>query len=279
MNIDIESASGYFDFFDTRPVRPSTEALILDNAHDGVRPVEVYSPQAVAIDVPTAEDLFRKLSFIGRLCWDKDWNRDPERFVRHIISMGHESVIEHTMFTFLILCDRATSHELVRHRIANFTQMSQRYISYADVTKPAPIVLPEIISSEDGLRPLTDEEEFFFVDGAIMSLTHYRIGVNHGGLKPEQARLVLPNECATMVAVTFNARSLRNFLKLRMAGSAYPQIRAVANDIYDIVVEAGLGVLVEEFVDNRGRMMRYDELQMAFDTRGIVRNRSEVKGE
>jgi thymidylate synthase (FAD) len=264
--MELPEGSGYFDLFERRVLRPSTEALILNNTTpDGVRVIQAYSPQAIAIDIPTADGL-EKLSFMGRLCWDKDWKKDPEKFVSHILKMRHESVVEHLNFTFLVLCDRATSHEIVRHRIASYTQMSQRYIGYADESKPAPICLPEMISSSDGLRPLTDEEEMFFVEGALMSFNHYRVGVNHLGIKPEQARLVLPNECATIIGVTMNTRSLRNFFKLRMAGSAYPQIRAVANDMYDTVMAAGLDVLFADFQD----------LQLAFDTRGIVENRNDI---
>lgn len=237
---EVLGAAGYLSLFDQTNESAQTQALLAHYAtDDGAAPVALYHPQAVLLSKIDADAVKSSLSFMGRLAWDKDWNRDPDRFIDLILGMGHESVVEHVSLSFLVLCDRATSHEIVRHRIGtSFTQQSQRYVGFEDSSKPVPIVLP---------YGLTEDQEFYFTDMAITAVSHYRLGVNMMKIPKEQARLNLPNMTGTIIGITFNPRSLRHFLSLRMAKGAYPQIRAVANDIYDAMVASGLDILVKDF--------------------------------
>jgi thymidylate synthase (FAD) len=153
------------------------------------------------------------------------------------------SVIEHYSLSFVVLCDRATSHELVRHRIgASYTQLSQRYVSYGDVTTSVPVV----ISPDYNV-----DETCLITDAAITAVSEYRGAVLYSGIKPEVARQVLPNAIGTILLVTFNPRSLRHFLELRMSKGAYSPIRCIANEIYDIMIDSGLEILVKEYEDLR----------------------------
>ena len=81
------------------------------------------------------EEMVKKIELCGRVCYkseDKITQDSSVRFVRNIIARGHESVLEHAGFTVKFVCDRGVSHELVRHRIASFSQESTRYINYAN---------------------------------------------------------------------------------------------------------------------------------------------------
>ena len=82
---------------------------------------------------PISGDVLKNIERAGRTCYkseDKITDNSAEAFVRMLISKGHESVLEHEKITILFVCDRGVSHELVRHRIASFSQESTRYCNY-----------------------------------------------------------------------------------------------------------------------------------------------------
>ena len=240
---EVRESKEYIDLFrQSKNLSPEIQLLLDKECIDGFSPVKLYEPQAVLVNEINSQEVLETISFAGRMAWQKDWNKDPESFVRHILKMNHESVIEHVCFNFALLTDRATSHEIVRHRMSSFTQLSQRYVSYADTEKPVPIVL-----STD----LDNDAKYLITESAITSVSEYRLGVSFGGVKPEVARQVLPNSVGTIMIYTVNPRSLRNFLSLRMAKGAYSPIRSIANQIYDIMIESGLEVFVEDFKDLR----------------------------
>ena len=220
----------------------NTEKLIQEQLVDGNRPVSVYEPQVILLSELNPEAITNMLSFMGRLSWESDWKKDPERFISSIIKRGHESVLEHSFFSFLILCSRATSHEIVRHRIGiSFTQTSQRYVSYA-TEEPLPICLPPLC---------TPDEEYLIVDASITASSEYKMAVNYSSIQKEIAREILPNATATLVGMSVNVRSLRHFLELRMNKDAYPPIRSIANQIYEIIRDAKLGYLVSDYENLR----------------------------
>lgn len=235
---EILEAENYWALF--QPYEPSqdTQLLLSTELCNGVPPIELYRPKALLLNDFDPEQVMQVISFMGRLAWDKDWNRDWERFIRHIIAMGHESVLEHVMLNFLVMGPRSLTHQLVRHRIGiAFTQMSQRFIKYNDAQNPVPIVLASHIAGE---------AEYFFADTAIFNVSQYRTAVNLMRMVPEDAREVLPNMTGSIVGTSVNLRELRHFLRLRMDKHAQKAIREVANYIYDAVCDAGLGVFVED---------------------------------
>lgn len=85
------------------------------------------------LDEIDGDEILRKIEKIGRVCYkseDKITGQSSERFVQNIIKSGHESVIEHEKISVRIICDRGVSHEIVRHRIASYSQESTRYCNY-----------------------------------------------------------------------------------------------------------------------------------------------------
>jgi len=150
--------------------------------------------------------------------------RAPEqapKLLRKILDMGHLSVLEHASFTFGIEgISRACSHQLVRHRIASFSQQSQRYVSHED---PFEAVLPESLAGRPDLQTKFTQH---------MAATHtlYQELIA-AGVPAEDARFVLPNAAATKLVLTMNARELHHFFALRCCRRAQWEIRAMSKEM------------------------------------------------
>jgi len=155
-----------------------------------------------------ADDLLKKTSVSTQ-----------KRLVGQIISSGHTSTIEHASFTFAIEgISRACSHQLVRHRIASYSQQSQRYVDLSQ--KPLPYIIPLDIKNDPKAKRifLRGLEKVEFVYQRLVNL----------GVKKEDARFILPNATETKIVVTMNARELHNFFRLRCCNRAQWEIRALA---------------------------------------------------
>lgn len=149
-----------------------------------------------------------------------------ERLIRQVLGSGHTSTIEHASFTFAIEgISRACSHQLVRHRIASYSHQSQRYVSELKGGMQY-IVPPEIKKNKEWYREykkLMDKVE-----------TEYKNLIDKG-IKPEDARFLLPNACETKIVVTMNARALHNFFRERLCSRAQWEIRAMAEEMLRLV--------------------------------------------
>ncbi|MFQ6106392.1 MAG: FAD-dependent thymidylate synthase [Thermoplasmata archaeon] len=161
------------------------------------------------------------------ICWDKEEKEDYGSFVKRIVRKGHESVIEHVSFTFRIEgVSRALTHQLVRHRIASYSQRSQRYVDEGEFGYVTP---PRIERNEEAKKLFVKFMEDS--DGLYHKLREM-------GIPKQDARFVLPNACESKIIVTMNARSLRNFFRLRLARDAQWEIRRLATEMFDLVYEA-----------------------------------------
>lgn len=151
-----------------------------------------------------------------------------ERLIEKCISSGHESAIEHVNFTFAISgVSRALSHQFVRHRIASYSQQSQRYCKVEDLG----IVMPDFSYLGDVQRNLceTAVKEFAAeVEAAYARLMDF-------GATMEDARSVLPNMTATSFVVTMNCRSLLNFFRHRCCYRAQAEINDIAWKMLELV--------------------------------------------
>jgi thymidylate synthase (FAD) len=164
-----------------------------------------------------------------------------ESFVNMLASIGHESPIEHVSFTFAIEgISRACSHQLVRHRIASFSQQSQRYVSFDgfDYVTPPDVAADDKVlalyneqmkSAAESYRRITDILKKKHCEEFIQAGMDEKTAMQKAQKKAiEDARFVLPNACETKLIVTMNARSLMNFFRLRCCNRAQWEIRAVA---------------------------------------------------
>jgi len=178
------------------------------------------------VNYPDCEDL---IEYSGRLCWDttKKLGTNPNR-IQEWIKMGHESVIEHASATFYIKASRVLTHELVRHRLASYSQRSQRYVKESE---PRYIIPPELESTAN-----KKNRHSVFQKAMKDAWVAYKKLLDLG-VKAEIARYVLPNACETQIVMTMNFRELRHFIKLRTSERALPEMRAVANEVLRIMKE------------------------------------------
>ena len=170
---------------------------------------------------PDAERLIERA---GRLCWNTQDKTGtvPDR-IQSWIDVGHESMIEHACATFYIRASRVLTHELVRHRLASYSQRSQRYVKEKE---PKYIEPPTIKDNKSAHKQ--------FEDAMITCWQHYNDLLTLG-ITPEIARYVLPNACETQIICTWNFREIRHIIKLRKSKRALPEFRAVAEEIHRII--------------------------------------------
>ena len=174
------------------------------------------------VDAPA---LLRRVEAAGRVCY-KSENRitddSAERFIRMLLKAGHESVLEHEKITAKVICDRGVSHEIVRHRIASYSQESTRYCNYAGekfgggLTFVKPCYWPE-----GSPAYLLWEAQMAAAEACYLNLLSQ-------GAKPEEARAVLPNSLKTELVMTMNLREWRHFFRLRTSTASHPQMRELA---------------------------------------------------
>jgi len=189
------------------------------------------------MDNLNGREMLKKIEAAGRTCYKSErliTDESHKAFVKNIIQRGHESVLEHVSFTVKFICDRGVSHEIVRHRIASYSQESTRYCNYSkgEFSGELTFILPQFFkdgpSREMFEIACKNAEDSYF---ELLSL----------GFMPEQARAVLPNCLKTEVIMTANVREWRHFLKLRTSKAAHPQIRELAiqllNQLLEIVPE------------------------------------------
>lgn len=173
-----------------------------------------------------------------------------ESFIDMLVSVGHESVMEHVSFTFGIEgISRACSHQLVRHRIASYSQKSQRYVNENAFEYITP---PNIAENEEANaefeRVMRELNESYAKIADILTENHKQEFISQGmdeknahtkarKLANEDARFILPNACETKIVVTMNVRSLFNFFRHRCCNRAQWEIRAVANEMLRLCLE------------------------------------------
>lgn len=151
---------------------------------------------------------------------------DSEKILNRIVGMGHHSVIEHAVFTFSVQgVSRALTHQLVRHRVASFSQQSQRYVS---IDEPS-FIIPHTINDNPEAKKL-----FLSTMGSIWEAY---AELESMGVPPEDARYVLPNGCTTNITITMNARELLHFFSLRCCNRAQWEIREMADRMLELCME------------------------------------------
>jgi len=144
-----------------------------------------------------------------------------KQVTKRVTGYGHASVLEHASFTFSIEgVSRAMTHQLVRHRIASYTQQSQRYVAYDTLEH---YVTPKSIRDDAGAKKIFDETL------EKMSQTYQKL--LNLKIPREDARFILPNAAKTNIIVTMNARELRHFFNLRCCLRAQWEIREVATEM------------------------------------------------
>lgn len=178
----------------------------------------------------------RTVALAARLCYspadidelrEKFSTADIRNFLKKIMSLGHQSVLEHASFTFGIEgISRVTTHQLVRHRIASFSQQSQRYVSHKE--RFAAVIPPTIAGRPEVLARF---------EAQLAELHKAYDDMVEAGIPAEDARYILPNAAETKIMATMNARELLHFFELRCCERAQWEIRAMACEMLKLARE------------------------------------------
>ncbi|NNG45750.1 MAG: FAD-dependent thymidylate synthase [Deltaproteobacteria bacterium] len=192
----------------------------------------------------------RLVALAARLCYSpasigdlrQDISRkDVRNLVRRILSMGHASVLEHVTLTYGVEgISRATSHQLVRHRIASYSQQSQRYVAVT-----FGYVTPKSLGRKQGKKkgkkesaPAQDGDPLYDkFEQHMRNCSELYEEMLKGGIPAEDARFVLPNATETKILISMNARELHHFFALRLCRRAQWEIREMAKKMLAIAYE------------------------------------------
>lgn len=194
--------------------------------------MKVIKPYYEILSEVEGNKILKNIEKCGRTCYKSEnliTDDSSTVFVENILKRGHESVIEHEKVTVRIVCDRGVSHEIVRHRIASYSQESTRYCNYQkekfgnELTFIKPVFWEENSPEYNIWYDVTQQ-----IEEKYMQLINM-------GAKPQEARSILPNSLKTEIVVTMNLREWRHFFKLRTSEAAHPQMREIA------------GMILEEF--------------------------------
>lgn len=185
---------------------------------------------------PNALELIERC---GRKCWKSEDKIEPgsaDRFIKMLKSKKHESVIEHATATFSIITDRGITHEIVRHRLASYSQESTRYCNYGKKNGEIFVIKPSGMGDEEAA-------EWW---AAMQDAERHYLKMLELGSTPQRARSVLPTCTKTDIAVTMNFRAWLHFITLRASKAAHPDIIPIAQEIKRIMIEKAASIFDEE---------------------------------
>jgi len=189
--------------------------------------VQIVEPSAHLEDEIDGEEILRKIERAGRTCYRSEDRITPDsshRFVKMLLDRGHESVLEHEKVTVRIVCDRGISHEIVRHRVASYSQESSRYCNYSKGQFGGEITVVPML---DGLTPQQIARRVILWE----SIQKVYMDELNEGVAPQQARDNLPTCLKTEVVWTCNLREWRLVFKQRTASAAHPQMQKIMKSL------------------------------------------------
>jgi thymidylate synthase (FAD) len=170
---------------------------------------EILTPQS------QIDGMLHRIEAAGRTCYkseDKMTDISAKEFVEKIIRLGHDSVLEHEYISVRVITDRGITHEIVRHRLASYSQESTRYCNYGNTG--IKFINPDFILTQ---------KDWTFLEACEQQ---YMDSLERG-LSPQQARYFLPNGLKTEIVMTLNLRAWLHFFNLRTAKAAHPQMRQI----------------------------------------------------
>lgn len=191
--------------------------------------MNIIEPDVVIESNITQQEALMIIERAGRVCYKSEGkisDGSAAKFVNGILARGHESVIEHVSVTVRVICDRGVTHEIVRHRIASYSQESTRYCNYTTTQFSNEITV---------IRPLFWEEgsvRFGIWKKSMEECEKAYFSLIKAGATPQEARSVLPNSLKTEIVITMNFREWRHFFSLRCSSATHPQMKQVAYLIY-----------------------------------------------
>lgn len=223
------------------------EVIENDTNQDTTNRLRVIKPYAEIVNTYSRDVILNKINEFGRICYKSntpDSVEQKENFIRSLINNGHHSVLEHISITVRFVVDRGISHELVRHRIASFSQESTRYCNYSKgrFGNSLTVIYPKgIANTKEHNKDVVPDEIDNIWYKAMESARDAYFDLLDKGVTPEFARSVLPTSVKTEVIMTANLREWLHFFNLRLKGTTgkpHPQMVEVTRDLIKQFQEA-----------------------------------------
>lgn len=186
---------------------------------------------SVKIEAIDGYGILRDIEAAGRTAYkseDAITSNSAKMFVDKIIRSGHHSVLEHRCVSARVVCDRGISHEIVRHRIASYTQESTRYCNYSKKKfgNEITFILPQFLTNA------TEDSKLYAAwKRAMEESESVYLWLLENGASPQEARSVLPNSLKTEIVMTMNLREWRHFFTVRTAPNAHPDMQVIAKEL------------------------------------------------
>lgn len=196
--------------------------------------MRIINPSFEIIGNINPQEILKNIESYGRVCYKSEGKITDDSaapFIQRILKNGHESVIEHEKITVKFICDRGVTHEIVRHRIASYSQESTRYCNYTKDKFGNELTFIKPVFWSD------DSKEYEIWTNQMKEIEDNYIKLINNGATPEQARSILPNSLKTEIVVTMNLREWRHFFKLRTASRAHPQMREISIPLFNKMCE------------------------------------------
>lgn len=184
----------------------------------------------------TEDEILRQIEDAGRTCYKSEClikDGSAKKFVNALISKGHESVLEHATISCRLITNRGVTHELVRHRIASYSQESSRYCNYSGDKFGSELTFIEPSRSMVELADQSYESYYKIWKDSMSQIEKDYMELVNNGVSTELARELLPNSLKTEIVVTMNIRAWRHFFALRATQFAHPQIRDLSTDMLE----------------------------------------------
>lgn len=209
--------------------------------------MNIINAYFVIEDEIDGEEILKRIEKAGRTCYkseDKITVDSAKEFVKRIIKSGHHSVLEHEKITVRIVCDRGVTHEIVRHRIASYSQESTRYCNYSkgkfggEITVIDPVFWDhefKHLNIQFLQNPRLCSEETLKLNAkynvwkeAMEAAESYYLKLLELGASAQEARSVLPNSLKADIVMTANLREWRHFFTIRTTDACHPQMREIS---------------------------------------------------
>ncbi len=196
--------------------------------------MQIITPSFELMEEIDGPKMLKNIEKCGRVCYKSEnmiTDTSAETFVANLLKRGHESVIEHEKISVRIICDRGVSHEIVRHRIASYSQESTRYCNYQK---------NQFGNELTFIRPVfwkKNSAEYAVWHDTMQMIEDNYMHLISMGVKPQEARSILPNSLKTEIIVTMNLREWRHFFRLRTSHTAHPQMQEITRPMLKVFRE------------------------------------------
>ncbi len=210
--------------------------------------IKIIRPKVILETKVSGVKMLQTIEKFGRLSHKSEnkMTKDSYKiFLKRLLSWGHESVLEHISISVRFICDRGVTHELVRHRLAAYTQESTRYCNYS--------------GNIQFIQPLFykkgSPEYKIWYQSCLEAANNYNKLIQLDSF-PEEARSVLPNSLKTEIVATYNLREWRHVFEMRCQKAAHPQMREIMIPVLKLF-QKKIPLIFDDFIIKEDKNFSY----------------------